>query len=130
MSAIDHYSAFGDFRFTAPGGWAEFQDFDLQYYSEDGSLAPELAVTRWINELLDGCRRVGREPCPGPKLLGWMRDAGFTQLRHQRFVLPIGTWPKDVVKVRNIFFQYVFILFALAFSSLVSGSFAALDAFR
>lgn len=29
------------FRFTRPGGWAEFQDYDLVYYSEDGTLGDE-----------------------------------------------------------------------------------------
>jgi hypothetical protein len=38
---------------------------------------------------------MGRESCPGPKLEGWARDAGFANVTHQRFRLPIGAWPKD-----------------------------------
>ena len=38
---------------------------------------------------------MGREACPGPKLEGWVRDAGFTNVKHERFRLPIGSWPKD-----------------------------------
>lgn len=32
---------------------------------------------------------------PGPRLEGWVKDAGFTDVVHQRFKLPIGSWPKD-----------------------------------
>ncbi|EON65751.1 hypothetical protein W97_04990 [Coniosporium apollinis CBS 100218] len=83
------------YRFTKPGGWAEFQDFDLQYYSEDGSLKPEHQVLAWINNLLGASRKAGREPCPGPQLEKWMKDAGYKNIHHERLKLPIGTWPKD-----------------------------------
>ncbi|EGU72581.1 hypothetical protein FOXB_16910, partial [Fusarium oxysporum f. sp. conglutinans Fo5176] len=36
-----------------------------------------------------------REPCPGPRLEGWIRDAGFTSVVHRKFRLPLGSWPKD-----------------------------------
>ncbi|KAL2198336.1 S-adenosyl-L-methionine-dependent methyltransferase [Corynascus similis CBS 632.67] len=78
-----------------PGGWAEFEDFDLQYYSEDGSLKEDSKILFWINTLLEAARKIGREPCPGPKLEGWVKDAGFTNVTHHRFRFPIGTWPKD-----------------------------------
>ncbi len=29
------------FEFTKPGGWAEFQDYDLVYYSEDGTMGDD-----------------------------------------------------------------------------------------
>ncbi|KAK4125365.1 S-adenosyl-L-methionine-dependent methyltransferase [Parathielavia appendiculata] len=78
-----------------PGGWAEFQDYDLQYYSEDGSLTPEKHTLQWINTLLEAARKTERDPCPGPKLEGWMRDAGFANVTHQRFRFPLGPWPRD-----------------------------------
>ncbi|EGS19969.1 uncharacterized protein CTHT_0044650 [Thermochaetoides thermophila DSM 1495] len=79
----------------APGGWAEFQDFDLQYYSEDGSLKPESYTYQWITTLLDAARQTGRDPCPGPKLEGYLRDAGFINVEHRRIRWPIGPWPRD-----------------------------------
>ncbi|KAK4151117.1 S-adenosyl-L-methionine-dependent methyltransferase [Chaetomidium leptoderma] len=78
-----------------PGGWAEFQDFDLQYYSEDGSLKDDSHTLKWITALLEAANKLGREPCTGPRLDGWVRDAGFTKVTHQRFRVPIGAWPKD-----------------------------------
>lgn len=79
----------------APGGWAEFQDYDLQYYSEDGSLTPDHATLTWINTLLDAARQLQREPCPGPLQKGWVEDAGFVNVRHEVFKIPIGPWARD-----------------------------------
>ena len=83
------------FEHTKPGGWAEFQDFDIQYYSEDGSLKKEHSMLQWNTTLLDASADLGREPNPGPKLPGWMKDAGFENVTHARFRLPVGPWPKD-----------------------------------
>ena len=80
---------------TKPGGWVELQDFYLDYYSQDGSLKPEHAVQQWISILMKACRDFGKDPSPGPSLEGWMRDAGFINLKAEKFNLPIGPWPKD-----------------------------------
>ena len=83
------------FDATKPGGYAEFQDFDVTYYSEDGSLKPEHEMQKWISTLLNASRDFNRDPCPGSKLECWMKDAGFEDVRHERYRLPIGPWPKD-----------------------------------
>lgn len=88
------------FTFTKPGGYAEFQDFELTYYSEDGSLGPERAISKWANTLLKASRDFGRDPCPGTKLEGWMREAGFEGLVAQKYRIPIGPWAKDKHLVR------------------------------
>ncbi|KAL1876834.1 hypothetical protein VTK73DRAFT_9136 [Phialemonium thermophilum] len=79
----------------SPGGWAEFQDFDLQYYSEDGSLTKDHATYKWINTLLEAARKIGRDPCPGVQLEDRVREAGFKNITHQKFRFPIGPWAKD-----------------------------------
>ncbi|KAL6410877.1 methyltransferase type 11 [Ilyonectria robusta] len=83
------------FENLEPGGWAEFQDFDLQYYSEDGSLADDDPLLVWISTLLDAARSLKRDPNPGSKLEGWVKDAGFENIVHKRYRVPIGPWPKD-----------------------------------
>ena len=83
------------FEHTAPGGFVEFQDFDLLYYSEDGSLKEEHDVFKWITELLRAARDFRRDPCPGPKLEQWVKGAGFENVDVQKYRLPIGPWPKD-----------------------------------
>ncbi|KAK1765975.1 S-adenosyl-L-methionine-dependent methyltransferase [Phialemonium atrogriseum] len=83
------------YRNLAPNGWAEFQDFDLQYYSEDGSLTDSSDTIKWINTLLSAARKIGRDPCPGVKLEERVREAGFKNVTHRRFKFPVGPWPKD-----------------------------------
>lgn len=83
------------FANTKPGGYAEFQDFDLQYYSEDGSYKDDLPISKWATTLLNASRDFGRDPCPGPKIEGWAKEAGFEDVTVQRFRLPIGPWPRD-----------------------------------
>jgi len=82
-------------RHTKPGGLVEFQDYDLQYYSRDGSLKSDSSMAKWINLILEAARKAERDPCPGPSLESWVRDAGFTEIHHEKMQLPIGTWPKD-----------------------------------
>ncbi|KAM0540778.1 hypothetical protein ACHAPJ_013509 [Fusarium lateritium] len=79
-----------------PGGWVEFQDYNLLYYSEDGSLTEDHHLRKWVKLFIDTARaKLNREPCPGPKLEEWVKDAGFTNVVHQKFRLPLGSWPKD-----------------------------------
>ncbi|KAJ4302534.1 hypothetical protein N0V88_002683 [Collariella sp. IMI 366227] len=78
-----------------PGGWAEFQDFNVEYYSEDGSLKADSAIIKWTKSLNAAAYAAGRDPCPGSKLEGWVRDAGFVNVTHHKFRFPIGDWPKD-----------------------------------
>ena len=83
------------FEHTKPGGWAEFQDFDIQYYSEDGSLKAEAPISQWIKTLIEASQGFNRDPCPGTKLQEWMKEAGFEGVKQEKYRLPIGPWPKD-----------------------------------
>ncbi|KAH0544444.1 hypothetical protein FGG08_001471 [Glutinoglossum americanum] len=80
---------------TAPNGWAEMMDYDLQLYSEDGSLTNDRPVMVWLDHILTASRMTGRDPCPGPQLEGWMREVGFTNIHHELLKLPVGIWPND-----------------------------------
>jgi len=83
------------FDFLSPGGWVEFQDWDLRWYSEDGSLKSDSALARWVDLLIEASSKMGRDHLPGSKLEGWVRDAGFTEVHHQKFRIPVGRWPKN-----------------------------------
>lgn len=78
-----------------PGGWAEFQDFDLLYYSDDDTMNPDTEIYKWIRLILEASRKNGRDPCPGPKLEGWLKEQGFVNVYHERIKFPIGPWPRD-----------------------------------
>ncbi|KAF6821797.1 umta methyltransferase family protein [Colletotrichum plurivorum] len=78
-----------------PGGWAEFHDLDGEYYSQDGSFTESHTTNYWNQKCIEACRMIGREPCPGRKIEGWVRDAGFRNVTHEQFKCPVGPWPKD-----------------------------------
>ncbi|KAH0429720.1 hypothetical protein CcaCcLH18_08263 [Colletotrichum camelliae] len=83
------------FENTNPGGWAEFQDWDIVYHCDDGTLTEDTYTMKMDRMFLEACQMIGRDPCPGPQLDGWLREAGFVNIRHKMFKIPIGTWPKD-----------------------------------
>ncbi|KAI8167541.1 Secondary metabolism regulator LAE1 [Colletotrichum sp. SAR 10_65] len=78
-----------------PGGWAEFQDYDFLFKSDDGSYKEEHHTWQWNTQFIDATVSIGRESRPGPKLEQWVRDAGFVNVRHFVHKWPIGPWPKD-----------------------------------
>ncbi|KAK8170835.1 S-adenosyl-L-methionine-dependent methyltransferase [Phyllosticta citrichinensis] len=78
-----------------PGGWAEFQDFNLRYYSDDDSMSPDTEIYKWIELWLQAVHKMGREPSPGPLLEGWLKERGFVNVHHEIIKFPIGPWPKD-----------------------------------
>lgn len=83
------------FDATKPGGYTEFQEYNLRLYSEDGSVTPEHALRKWNDLGCGACESFGKDPCPGPKIEAWMKNAGFEDVYHERFRLPIGPWAKD-----------------------------------
>lgn len=87
-------------RYTTPGGWAEFIDLDLTWTSPDGSLREEHAGKKFNNEFIKASHQANIEPCPGLYLEQWMKDAGFKEVKGEKFVWPVGTWPKDKDLVR------------------------------
>ncbi|KAK1637579.1 S-adenosyl-L-methionine-dependent methyltransferase [Colletotrichum phormii] len=78
-----------------PGGWAEFQEMICEYYSDDGSYTVKHATWGWNKTLVRTLESIDRDPNPVPKVEGWVVDAGFRSIFHQRFKTPIGPWPKD-----------------------------------
>ena len=73
----------------------EFIDLDLEWLSPDGSLSADLSSVKFNAEFLKASRSAGTEPSPGPHLEGWMKDAGFSDIHAEKFVMPVGTWPAD-----------------------------------
>ena len=87
-------------RYTIPGGWAEFQDWDATLRCDDGSLKSEHALAKWHDVVLEAFSTNNRTGTPGPSLQQWMIDAGFTNVHQKVFKLPLGPWPKDKKLVR------------------------------
>ncbi|KAH7030072.1 S-adenosyl-L-methionine-dependent methyltransferase [Macrophomina phaseolina] len=83
------------FAATKPGGWAEFSDYEMKYYSDDGSMPDDSYMKKLAELLVEGCDKIGRTVSPGPSLKGWMEQAGFTNIKQEICKLPMGAWPKD-----------------------------------
>lgn len=83
------------FQHTRPGGWIEFEDWDLNVYSDDGSLKPDAAYKRLHNLFIQSCEVMGRVGSPGQHLKKWIEDAGFVNVTDTVAKVPFGTWPKD-----------------------------------
>ena len=64
-------------------------------YSDDGTFTDDLDLKKWNRKLIEGYNKLSREPCPGPKLEGWLKDAGFKDVTHSQYRLPAGPWAKD-----------------------------------
>ncbi|KAF4411573.1 putative methyltransferase tdiE [Colletotrichum fructicola] len=78
-----------------PGGWVEFQDTSIEYYSDDGTLTEEHFFRQWNKTLVEAIASIGREPSPGPKLEGWIRNTGFQRINHSKIKIPLAPWPRD-----------------------------------
>ncbi|TDZ53090.1 Secondary metabolism regulator LAE1 [Colletotrichum trifolii] len=78
-----------------PGGWAEFQDMDIELYSDDGTLTEAHATRDWSRTFVTTLRSMGLDPAPGPQLEGWVRALPFENTFHRRYKVPVGPWPKD-----------------------------------
>ena len=50
---------------------------------------------KWIKAIIGAASQIGREPSPGPKQEGWVKEAGFENVTHHKFRLPFGPWPRD-----------------------------------
>ena len=67
----------------------------MKFYTTHGEFRPGCPLDAWTNEMIAGIKSIGLEPEPGPKLEGWVRDAGFINVHHSVLALPTGMWPRN-----------------------------------
>jgi SAM-dependent methyltransferase len=91
------------YKFTKPGGYVEFQDWDWTMKSPDNSLPYESGLAK-VNRLVgEAVGKLGQTADPGSSLEGWVRGAGFTDIKAFNMPVPLGKWPKDkALKERGI----------------------------
>ncbi|KAK2800135.1 hypothetical protein FQN50_008230 [Emmonsiellopsis sp. PD_5] len=82
------------YRCTKPGGWVEFQDWDAMVHSADGT-TKGTSIEHYMNSTIAAFDKAGYVTRPGLFLEKWMKDAGFINVHVERFIVPLGTWPKD-----------------------------------
>lgn len=52
-------------------------------------------MKQYFDAILPAMQKTGKDPNPGPKYQGWLREAGFQDVQVRKFVIPAGPWPKD-----------------------------------
>ena len=79
---------------TAPGGWIEHVEQDIGMFCDDDTL-PADSMLRGLKETFIECaEKAGRPLDTMDKMKSRIEEAGFINLQHQDYKLPIGTWPK------------------------------------
>lgn len=71
----------------------------MEFYTVHGEFKPGCAMDRWTRIIVDGLKKMGVEPEPGPKLEKWVKDAGFINVHQEVLPIPVGVWPKSTKMV-------------------------------
>jgi SAM-dependent methyltransferase len=82
------------FNFLRPGGWFEMQDFAFPLRCIDDTMKGT-AFERWLELILAGCEKLGKDLGRAPIYEKYMRDIGFVDVQQKLVAWPIGSWPKD-----------------------------------
>ena len=72
-----------------PGGWAEMQDFDLDWYLH-GELCSD--QWQWLAALRNQARKTDWDLSCGSNIKTYMEKAGLVNVTQKPYRLPLGTW--------------------------------------
>jgi hypothetical protein len=89
------------FDHLKPGGWVELSEYDIILKSQDNTIPKDYKPQEMLLFLNTACEKVGRPLGLGPKLKGWVEEAGFVNVGHGIVPLPLGIWPKDKTLVSS-----------------------------
>ncbi|KAF5521498.1 Secondary metabolism regulator LAE1 [Colletotrichum aenigma] len=104
---IDNWQRFYDQAFThlKPGGWFESMEFDILAGSENPEVEndPNHIFKKWAGLFWDAGDIIGRSfrqaQYKGPNeeimMVECMKEAGFVDIVHKKWKVPIGGWAKD-----------------------------------
>lgn len=76
-----------------PGGWAEFQEYYVEFQCIDDSLAGT-SIERWNKLILEAVEKTGRNGRAAAKFRRQLADAGFVDVVERKFALPGNAWAK------------------------------------
>ncbi|KAB5518858.1 methyltransferase domain-containing protein [Coniochaeta sp. 2T2.1] len=76
-----------------PGGYIELLEATMLFQAVDGSYEGT-AMQRWNGLMLQGVKKIGRDPLPPLKLNALLTEAGFTNVTETRMPIPTSPWPK------------------------------------
>ncbi|KAF2274051.1 S-adenosyl-L-methionine-dependent methyltransferase, partial [Westerdykella ornata] len=78
-----------------PGGWAEFQEPDAWFYSDDDSMERATNMMQWQILCNEAADKFGKPIRVGHFLKEKLENAGFVDVQERIIHIPLGAWPKD-----------------------------------
>ncbi|OJJ65008.1 hypothetical protein ASPSYDRAFT_54382 [Aspergillus sydowii CBS 593.65] len=78
-----------------PGGWIEFQEFEIGVRSDDGTHRKAPLLMDLAKKLDDASKQFGKRMSIASSLSGWLEGVGFTNITEDIYKCPVGTWPKS-----------------------------------
>ncbi|KAK1252448.1 hypothetical protein MKX08_003635 [Trichoderma sp. CBMAI-0020] len=82
------------YRVLQPGGWCQMVEMYLNAQSDNGTLSPDHALSRWSSGYLDAMHPQ-KDPRAALRLKDWMTSAGFVDIESRLLTLPMCPWPSD-----------------------------------
>jgi SAM-dependent methyltransferase len=83
------------YKALKPGGWSELQDFLYVTNSDDGSKPNDYKYDEFVRLLREAFFKFGFDLHGQQKNEGMVGGAGFVNIEHKMFKVPIGPWPRD-----------------------------------
>ncbi|KAI1876715.1 uncharacterized protein JN550_000787 [Neoarthrinium moseri] len=87
------------FQYLNPGGWLEIQDADMDLLSEEGPEKDDRVATsylkRWFEYSAIGASMNGIDLHKAKNYQTWITEAGFSEVREEKFKVPCTAWPRD-----------------------------------
>ncbi|KAI8309680.1 Secondary metabolism regulator LAE1 [Colletotrichum sp. SAR11_59] len=78
-----------------PGGYVELQETAIFAKSDDDTLKPEHALSKWAEYLMEASIKLGAAWVDTPELRQLMVDIGFEDVALSTYKWPTNAWPKD-----------------------------------
>ncbi|EWC44255.1 hypothetical protein DRE_01081 [Drechslerella stenobrocha 248] len=79
-----------------PGGYFEFQDPELMFYTDDESLPADAALNQYINYFHDACHKAGKHTRGQPQSVkDELAKIGYIEINEDVRVCPQNPWPRD-----------------------------------
>ncbi|CZR64037.1 related to methyltransferase [Phialocephala subalpina] len=84
-----------NFRHLKPGAWIEIQDHENTFYCDDGSMPEDYTPKQMFSYVQQGLALFGKDTTAMLSVDDKLVAAGFTNITHRIFKLPVGPWAKD-----------------------------------
>ncbi|KAI5796435.1 S-adenosyl-L-methionine-dependent methyltransferase [Geopyxis carbonaria] len=79
---------------TAPGGWVELAELEMKLYCDDNTLKGTI-LDDYFQLFMSSAGKAGLHFPDAAEYIKMLTDAGFVDVRIEKFVHPWGAWPKD-----------------------------------